>query len=204
MEPGASFLETIRLEEGRFPFLPYHQNRFDRTRRHFCMDDKPLSLADHLEIPPEYQTGLYKVRVIYRCGIEDVSCQPYTIRPVKTLKLVQANHINYEYKYENRSEIESLFAERGEFDDILMVKNGLLTDTSYANIILSDGQYWYTPARPLMQGTCRARLLESGRIIPTDIYAEHLHDFQEIRLINSMMNFEEGPRIMVSGVSEMS
>lgn len=203
MESEASFLETIRLEDGKFPFLSYHQNRFDRTRQHFCIDEAPLSLADHLEIPPEYKIGLYKVRVIYQCEIEDVSCQPYAIRPVKTLKLVQADHVNYEYKYEDRSSIEALFAERGAFDDILMVKDGLLTDSSYANIILSDGQYWYTPARPLMQGTCRARLLESGRIIPTDIYVEHLQDFQEIRLINSMMNFEEGPRIKVSDVSEM-
>ena len=42
------------------------------------------------------------------------------------------------------------------------MKQGLLTDTSIANIALSDGTHWYTPAHPLLKGTKRAALLEEG------------------------------------------
>ncbi len=189
------------MENGKFPFLSYHQNRFDRTRRHFCPHEEPIFLSEVLNVPLEYLDGLYKVRVIYECEIERVDYIPYQVRPVKSLKLIEANHINYEFKYADRSAIDKLFAQRGKCDDILMVKNGLLTDTSYANIILYDGQYWYTPANPMMQGTCRARLMEIGKVLPADIYIEHLKDFKEIRLINAMMSFEDGPRVAVSEVS---
>lgn len=201
MEPGATFVESIRLENGKFPFLSYHQNRFDRTRQHFCIEDDPIFLAEILKVPAEFKRGLYKVRVEYQCEIESIKYVPYQVRPVHSLQLIDADHIDYKFKYSDRSGIDELFQEKGECDDILMVKNGLLTDTSYANVILHDGQYWYTPANPLMHGTCRARLIEEGKLLPADIYVEHLQDFNEIRLINAMMSFEEGPRVEVSNVS---
>lgn len=203
MEAPASFLETIRLEDGKFHFLSYHQNRLDRTRKKFCGSEKPLSLAKSLQIPMAYKRGLFKVRVVYDCDIKKVTYHPYQVRPVKTLRLMTADHIDYDFKYTDRTAINNLFEQKGTCDDILMVRKGLLTDSSYANIILSDGQYWYTPANPIMAGTCRARLLEMGKIIPADIYEEHLQDFQEIRLINAMMSFDEGPRIPVGQVRKV-
>ncbi len=201
MESRASFLESIRLEDGQFPFLAYHQNRFDRTRQQFCKKDKPIFLAETLKVPQEYSKGVYKVRVEYHCDIIELSYLPYQIRAVHSLKLVDGNHIDYPYKYADRLAIDTLFAERGNCDDILMVKNGLITDTSYANVILHDGQYWYTPANPIMSGTCRARLMEEGKVLPADIYVEHLKDFKEIRLINAMMNIDQGPRVPIANVS---
>ncbi len=201
MESKPSFLESIRLENGKFPFIAYHQNRFDRTRQQFCKGSDPILLAEVLKIPLEHSKGIYKVRVEYRCDIVNISYIPYQIRPVKSLKLVDGNHIDYLYKYADRFAINELFAGRGTYDDILMVKHGLITDTSYANVILYDGQYWYTPANPIMHGTCRARLMEEGKVLPADIYVEHLKDFQEIRLINAMMNIDQGPRVPVAKVS---
>lgn len=201
MHPSSSFLETIRLEDGKFHFLSYHQTRFDQTRAKFCAGEEALSLASCLEVPKKYQQGLFKVRVLYGCKIEQISYEPYQIRSVKTLKLINADDLVYDAKYANRTEINTLFEQRGHCDDVLLVKNGLLTDTSYANVILSDGRHWYTPAKPLLAGTGRARLLELGIIIPVDIYQENLNDFQELRLINAMMGFEEGPRVAMDNIS---
>ena len=58
--------------------------------------------------------------------------------------------------------MNSLFQIRQDKDDILIVKNGLLTDTSIANIALYDGNDWYTPLHPLLKGTKRAELLDKG------------------------------------------
>ena len=73
---------------------------------------------------------------------------PYTVRHVHSLALIQADHIDYTYKSAGREPLNRLFALRGACDDILIVKQGLLTDTSIANIALSDGTHWYTPAHP--------------------------------------------------------
>lgn len=200
MKTPTLFLETIRLQDGKFHFLSYHQQRMDRTRSHFDKEVLPLILSDYLSVSAKYSHGLYKVRVIYSDTIHEVTYQAYTPRPVSTLRVINADHVEYAFKYLDRSAINALYAQKGESDDILMIKDGLLMDTSYANIILSDGQYWYTPAQPLMMGTCRARLLESGEIIPADIYLDHLHEFKELRLINAMMNAEESPRVSVKNI----
>lgn len=204
MKTPTLFLETIRLENGKFHFLSYHQQRMDRTRSHFYEEASPLLLSDYLSLPAKYYQGLYKIRIIYSDIIHEVTYQPYTPRPVSTLRVINADHLGYTFKYLDRSGIDALYEQRGESDDILMIKDGLLMDTSYANVILSDGQYWYTPAQPLMMGTCRARLLEQGEIIPADIYLAHLHEFKELRLINAMMNAEEGPRISVKNIIRIS
>ncbi len=49
-------------------------------------------------------------------------------------------------------------------DDILIIRDGLLTDTSICNVALWNGTSWITPARPLFSGTMRAYLLDKGLV----------------------------------------
>ena len=86
------------------------------------------------------------------------------MRSIRTLKLVTANHIDYRYKSTDRSELNRLTAQKGNCDDIVIVKNGFITDTSFTNLALFDGHQWLTPAHPLLAGTQRALLLEQGKI----------------------------------------
>ena len=58
---------------------------------------------------------------------------------------------------------------KGDCDDILIIRNGLITDMSYANVAFFDGTQWLTPRIPLLAGTCRERLLETGPIREADI-----------------------------------
>ena len=136
--------------------------------------------------------GIVKARVVYgEKGIEDVSYSPYTVRHVHSLALIQADHIDYTYKSAGREPLNRLFALRGACDDILIVKQGLLTDTSIANIALSDGTHWYTPAHPLLKGTKRAALLEEGILQEKDIRPEDLPSFSTVRLFNAMIDWGE-------------
>ena len=53
--------------------------------------------------------------------------------------------IDYRYKQADRRVLDEAFALRDTADDVLIVRHGLLTDTSIANIALWDGCEWHTP-----------------------------------------------------------
>jgi 4-amino-4-deoxychorismate lyase len=78
---------------------------------------------------------------------------------IESLKLVEDNTISYRHKYSDRSHLLELMNMRGDCDDILIVKDGYITDTSFSNIVFFDGDKWVTPARPLLRGTMRESLL---------------------------------------------
>ena len=145
------FIETIRIDGGVVRNLAYHERRLNDTRTHFWPESTDLQLTDFL--PPIPENGRHRLRIVYgRCGIEEVTCTPYILRPVRSLALISANDIGYTYKSADREALNQLFAQRGSCDDILIVRQRLLTDTSIANIALFDGKRWYTPQHPLLKG----------------------------------------------------
>ncbi len=186
-----SCLETLPIRHAQLPDLRDHQARMDHTRQQLAGLNQPLLLADAIQLPDSLNPALtYKCRVTYGEQIQEIEFEPYQPRPVRSLKCVRANHLNYNYKYADRRVINDLFAQRGTADDVLMLRDGLLTDTSYANIALFDGFRWYTPARPMLAGTQRARLLRNGVLQTADIRPVDLGDFRDVQLINAMLVWE--------------
>ncbi len=179
------FFETIRVQDGQVFHLPYHNARLNATiEAHFAGTPK-IDLKNY--ITPT-KKGLYRCKVIYSNEIEEVAFFPYTPRRIQSFKLVSSD-IKYCYKYLDRSKIDALFAQKGECDEIIIVKNGLLTDTSIANIAFHYKNSWITPKNPLLPGTTRARLIEAKRLIPTDIAAKDLKKFDKMALMNAMIDF---------------
>ena len=190
------FIETIRIDHGRVCNLSRHNRRLNDTRAHFWPESTPLQLSDYLSSPGcgagITGAGIVKARVVYgEKGIEDLSYSPYAVRHVHSLALMQADTIDYTYKSAGREPLNCLFALRGACDDILIVKQGLLTDTSIANIALWDGCEWHTPAQPLLAGTQRRYLLDTGQIKETDIPVASLGNYRHIRLFNALIPFGE-------------
>lgn len=183
------YIETIRIEKGRLRNIAYHDRRMNEVRREVWGVDRSASLETYIDASPYEERT--RCRVTYGRDVESVEFFPYQIRPVHSLQLVRGGQIEYRRKRVDRSELNALFACRGEADDVLIVRGGLLTDTSIANIALGDGTGWYTPASPLLEGTQRACLLDAGMIRPLDIHADDLSRFQKIRLFNAMIDFGE-------------
>lgn len=184
------FIETIRIDNGKVCNLSCHNRRLNDTRAHFWPESMPLQLSGYVH--PIREAGIFKARVVYgEKGIEDVGYFPYVVRRVHSLALVQADGIDYTYKSVEREPLNRLFALRGICDDILIVKQGLLTDTSIANIALSDGTHWYTPKHPLLKGTKRAALLEEGILQERELKPEDLPSFSTARLFNAMIDWGE-------------
>ena len=93
-----------------------------------------------------------------------------------------------------------LLQEKGSCDDILITQNGMITDTSYSNVVLSDGIRYYTPKTYLLNGTCRQRLIAEGKVIPIDISVDDLFSFKELFLINAMLDLEEKVIVLVCNI----
>ena len=181
------FIETLRIADGDIERLPYHQARLERTRSHFWPASAPLSLEAALADRP-LSAGVFKARVVYgENGVTEVSYAPYAVRHIGSLRLVTDDTIDYTYKSTDRSSLQALAAWKGDADEIIIVKEGLLTDTSYSNIALYDGNDWYTPRTPLLKGTMRQWLLEEGRIAEADIRPDDLPRYEKVALINAMM-----------------
>lgn len=183
------FIETLRVEEGKIFRLEYHNERMNRTRREQLGATLPLDLSDVLRLPDE--PGRMKCRVVYDEEIREVTFSPYHLRPVSRLKLVYADEADYRYKSSDRSLLNRLFVLRGEADDVLIIRRGLLTDTSICNIALWDGSRWVTPETPLLAGTHRAALLDAGEIVPAPIPVDALGRYSRIRLFNALIGFGE-------------
>ena len=201
------FVETIKIKEGKAMALPYHQARMERTIRHFfpslnattmpCLEEiitpreELINPREELIIP-RVNIKLFKCRVVYgEQGVEAVEYTPYTMRTIRTLKIIEANDIDYSYKSTDRTELNRLTAQKGDCDDIVIVKNGLITDTSFTNLAIFDGHHWLTPAHPLLAGTKRAFLLDQGTIIEKDLTPDDLMKADKIRLFNAMIDFGE-------------
>lgn len=183
--------ESIKLKDGQFYRLPYHQQRVDTAFATLFPGDEPISLYESLSsriLPAE---GIYKCRIVYDDIVHSVEFTPYVRRDIRSLRLVATDMPSCAYKLEERSGFQQAFAQRGACDDVILVRDGLLTDSSYSNIALFDGTTWFTPSTPLLYGTNRAELLHEGRLTLRDIPAAELHHFTQICLFNAMVEFGE-------------
>jgi len=153
-----------------------------------------------IKIPEECKTGLFRCRVIYSKTIENVEFLNHKYRQIDSLKLVEDNQIDYRYKFANRQHLEKLFARRGDCDDILIVKNGCITDSFTANVIFYNGHRWHTPDTPLLPGTQRAKLLKEDKISVCRITPYDLRKYQKVGLINAMQDLDKMPVIGIDKV----
>ncbi len=179
-------LETIKIEDGNIENLSYHQIRFDKSRRElFNITDK-TDLTSLIEAPDK---GLYRCRIIYDKEIHTVEYIPYIPKEIKTLKIITSN-IDYNYKYADREELNSLLEKAYEYDEIIIEKDGYLTDTTISNIAFYNEDKWFTPAQTILDGTMRAKLLDEKFLHPKDIKKEDLKNYSQIALMNSMIGFK--------------
>lgn len=184
------FIETICINDGVIENLSAHNERMNNTIRvHYGSSAMPVSLEDF--ITAEGCKGRTRCRVEYTSAVEKVEYFPYSIREVKSLQLVNDDMAEYSFKYADRSVLDRNFSLRGNADDVVIVRSGMLTDTSIANIALYKEGKWFTPKYPLLKGTRRARLLTEGIIEEDIIMADSLHKYEKIRLFNAMISFGE-------------
>ncbi len=182
----SQLIESIKILDGRVYNLHFHEIRANMSRMSLFGIQDPLNIKkvlSKLQIPKK---GLLKCRIIYDQEISEVEIKPYSIRKIEKIKIIYDDHVSYQYKLLDRKELDLLYAQREVNDEILIVKNGLLADAYYYNIVCKLGSTYYTPSIPLLQGIQREYLLSKTTIIEEEISAEDILKFDMIYLINAL------------------
>lgn len=180
-------LETIRCERGEALHLPYHQKRLEKSSQLLGIHQK-YDLQT-LIVPPDNE--LYRCRFLYDANGYTIEYHPYTPKKMRSLKLLTCDTLKYPLKYSEREQLTTLFEQREDCDDVLIVKNNHLTDTTIANIALFIEGKWLTPESPLLEGTTRERLLDEKFLTIAPLRADDIAKASKVAVMNAMVGFLE-------------
>ncbi len=190
--------ESIKVVGHHYYNLTYHLERMQRT----CMalwGRKRSTDGLINQLNKQSTEELYKCKVLYDADGQVLEFSPYTKKEIHQLLIVHENSISYEHKYVDRKVFKAAEERIGTNQDVIYVKNGILTDTTFSNIALWNGTEWHTPAIPLLKGTKRQALLDEGRLLERNIPLEGLLAYEKISLINAMLDLGE-TEILISQV----
>ena len=193
------FIETIKICNGQWINVPAHFRRMEQTIREAFGIYHTFDLPEGL-IPPECRQGTVKCRIEYATQIQKIEFIPYAPRPIRSLKIVEGNHIDYHLKYADRTPLTRLLALKQDCDDILITCEGKITDTSYSNVAFFDGSSYITPSTFLLNGTQRQSLVKQGILKVKDISVNDLSGFRSLHPINAMIGLEDSISVEISDI----
>jgi 4-amino-4-deoxychorismate lyase len=184
-------LETLAFRDGKVLNLSYHQQRAERSIHNiFGKDEASIDLST-IEVPTFAQKGWYRCRVIYSQNIEEIGWFGYAFKEIKRLKVVEIpSEFDYQYKWADRSFFQKILQQNSDFEEVILTKNGQVTDATIGNLAFWDGQAWHTSDTPLLAGTKRQQLLEKGLLLSCPIHLDDLKSFENVAIINAFRDLD--------------
>jgi len=183
--------ESLCVQDGKLLNSQWHENRFQTSYNQYYGSPAPFFLLEGLNIPNNFSKGRVKLRIRYNQKDRIFHFEHYQTEKIESLQLVYTEELDYSFKYTERENLNALFSQKGKSDDVLIVKKGRITDSSYANVVFFDGNEWWTPNHPLLKGTCRARLLSQEIIKEILLEVNDLKNFKGLKLINAMRDMDQ-------------
>jgi len=184
-------LESIKVQHNKIFNLPYHQERILRSLRDHLNSSRQIDFQPIIAEVEYLPDMLFKLRLVYNDSFLKYQFVPYQLKPISSLRLIHTSKIDYPFKYLDRSRLEILHGRRGSADDILIVKENIITDSYYCNVALEKDGVWYTPKSPLLRGTKRQQLIDEEVVREAVISLTELAEYQRICLFNAMIEFGE-------------
>ena len=182
-----TFFETLKIEKGEIQNLSFHNKRLNHTiKQNFDIDAK-IDLQEHVK---QEDFSLQRCKVIYDKEIKTILFFPLIPRKFQSFKVLETN-TTYNFKNVDRKDIEFLMSQKDSCDDIIMIKEGLVTDTSIANIAIYDGLKWITPKKPLLAGTYRESMLKKQLILEKDVKIKDIKNAVRFAIMNALIGFYE-------------
>lgn len=206
LHESTQFIETIRVSNGIIMLPHLHYLRMEATcREAFGIFRHPYPAT--IPVPEKYRSGEVKLRILYTRDEMQWEFSHYTRRPINSLRIIEASAAtDYHLKYADRSSLRQLHDLRNGCDEVIISISGKPCDTTYTNILLTDGTRLVTPATCLLPGIMRRHLIESGKasVLPlTDnaLQPGNPYGFTHLLMINAMMPPESAPCIALENIS---
>ncbi|WP_027378745.1 aminotransferase class IV [Chryseobacterium daeguense] len=186
----SQFIESIKVEDQEIYLLEFHQKRVDQTFAHFGKEGS-IDLAKVYKHLEHDEDGLFKLRIVYDLD-KKVRTQmiPYAIPEIHDFQLVENNNFDYSFKFEDRKELEKMKM-KSKAEEIIIIKNNHITDTSFSNLLFLKDKDWFTPNSYLLNGVQRQNLLKRKEIKETEITLQNIKQFSHFQIINALNDFDE-------------
>lgn len=186
----SQFIESIKVEDKEVFLLDIHQKRVNQTFAHFGKEGS-IDLAKIFKSLEHDEDGMYKLRIAYDLD-KRIRTQmiPYAIPEIQDFQLVENNSFDYSFKFEDRKELERMKM-KSKAEEIIIVKNNHITDTSFSNILFLKGKDWFTPTTYLLNGVQRQNLLKNKKIKEQEITLQNIKQYTHFQLINAMNDFDD-------------
>ena len=192
--------EAIKLVEGNHVNLEYHQARIENACEQFFQSPCLFSLIEIVKCPEAFDNKLVKCRFRYNASDYVIQFCEYKYQHASNFKLVECSNLDYSFKYTDRSLLNNLVEDAEQFDDIILVKNGLITDSSYANLVFEKDGDLFTPEFPLLHGTKRQYYLDKGILQLANISLQNIDNYNKITRINAMIDLENAEWVSIDKV----
>jgi 4-amino-4-deoxychorismate lyase len=186
----SQFIESIKIEDQKAFLLELHQKRVNETFAYFGKEGS-LDLAKIFKELEHDEDGLYKWRIVYDLDRNfKTQMIPHAISEIDGFQLVENNKFEYRFKYSDRKELEYM-KKKAKTEEIIIVQNRKITDTSYSNLLFLKEKQWFTPTSYLLNGVQRQHLLSKKAIQETEITLDNIKEFTHFQLINSLNDFDD-------------
>ena len=193
--------ESICVENYQIKLSEFHQKRMDNSYLKLFNVKNKWSIKKIFESLKIESKNKYKLRINYSQSKYSISLNKYFKKKISSLQCLELNDYSYDLKYTDRSIIEKNYKLKSLSDDILIIKNGLVTDSSYCNIVFFDGLSWVTPKYPLLKGVQRNFLLKNKIIFKKKIKVSDISKYKSFVLINSMTEFNTNDAVNINKIN---
>lgn len=185
------FIESIKVEDQKAYLIDLHQKRVNETFDHFGNGETSIDVEKIFRNLQHDEDGLYKLRISYDLERNfRTQMIPYAISEIDDFQLVENNDLDYSFKYEDRTAFEKMKA-KARTEEIIVVQDGHITDTSFSNLLFLKGKEWFTPTTFLLNGVQRQHLLKTNRIQEAEITLQNIREYSHFQIINSLNDFDD-------------
>jgi len=196
-DPGFELIETLRLEDGRYPLLPLHLERLGRSARclGFALDAAAVEAA-LAELAARHADGVFRVRLsLAHRGAFRVQAVPLETsqrvwrfllaeEPLPDGDFLRAHKTTVRGRYD-----KALAGLPGDvFDLIFFNRRGEVCEGARSNVFVVRDGIWLTPplASGLLPGVMRQHLLDSGRAVEQVLTRDDLFTASAVYLANAL------------------
>ncbi|WP_281974440.1 aminodeoxychorismate synthase component I [Halobacillus litoralis] len=197
--PRFELLETMKVQNGVIPLLPYHINRLMQSADYFEFPvERDKLLKECEKVVEENPAGLHKVRMLVGesgdCKIETKPIESHSPIVECSLATTPVDERNpFLFHKTTHRQVYNQHKRRGTDATLLWNSKGQLTEFTIANLVVKVNDEYYTPPVEcgLLAGTFREKLLEGGVIEEKVIHKEELSQCKEIWMINGVRGWVE-------------